>query len=97
MLLLEVYLMLFIIVTLQILLVPHVENIPMYQGPGLPEYMLNEFLRFRCQQLQYPSLKGGDLPEACERHIFSISAILNDGALCEYNSVSKFEVAKQLL
>ena len=67
------------------LLVPNVDFIPIYQGPGLPEYMFNEFLRFRCQQLQYPSIKP-DLPEECRRHTFSISAVLNNGALCEWKS-----------
>lgn len=63
-----------------VLIVPNVNFIPIYQGPGLPEYMLNEFLRFRCQQLQYSSIKQ-ELPEECRRHTFSISAVLNNGAL----------------
>lgn len=63
-----------------VLLVPNVDYIPIYQGPGLPEYMLNEFLRFRCQQAQYPSIKQ-ELPEECKRHTFSISAVLYNGAL----------------
>ena len=78
---------------LQVLLVPNVDFIPIYQGPGLPEYMLNEFLRFRCQQLQYPSIKQ-ELPEECRRHTFSISAVLNNGALCE--SCSFFLFCHQL-
>ena len=61
---------------------PNVDFIPIYQGPGLPEYMLNEFQRFRCQQLQYPSIRQ-ELPEECRRHTFSISAVLNNGALCK--------------
>lgn len=67
---------------LQILVVPNADYIPIYQGPGLPEYMLNEFLRYRCPQLQYPSIKQ-ELIEECRRHTFSISAVLHNGALRE--------------
>lgn len=63
-----------------ILVVPNADYIPIYQGPGLPEYMLNEFLRYRCPQLQYPSIKQ-ELIEECRRHTFSISAVLHNGAL----------------
>lgn len=73
----QFYLYLF---SFQILLVPNADYIPIYQGPGLPEYMKNEYLYNRCDVLQYPSLKS-TLPEQCQRHTFSISAVLHNGAL----------------
>jgi len=63
-----------------ILLVPSTEYIPIYQGPGLPEYMKQEFLYHRCDILQFPSLKN-DLPEQCQKHTFSISSVLHNGAM----------------
>ncbi|XP_005110416.2 laminin subunit beta-1 [Aplysia californica] len=63
-----------------ILLVPSPDYIPIYQGAGLPDYMKNEFLYSRCDVLQFPSLKQ-ELPEQCQRHTFSISAVLHNGAL----------------
>ncbi|XP_059150751.1 laminin subunit beta-1-like [Physella acuta] len=66
-----------------IVLVPNTESIPIYQGRGLPEYMKNEFLYHRCDTAQYSSYRQ-TLQRNCPKHIFSISAILHNGALaCE--------------
>ncbi|XP_071081967.1 laminin subunit beta-1-like [Haliotis cracherodii] len=63
-----------------LILVPHTDAIPIYQIPGLHEYMKNDFLRNRCRQLQFNSIQA-DMPDVCKGHIFSISAVLHNGAI----------------
>ncbi|KAH9510041.1 Laminin subunit beta-1 [Bulinus truncatus] len=75
-----------------IILVPNTNHIPIYQGPGLPDYMKNEFLYNRCDVLQYPSLKS-PMTEQCRKHTFSISAVLHNGALpCECHGTGSTSV-----
>jgi len=63
-----------------IVLMPNVDSIPIFTGPGLPEYMKNEYLRYRCTELQLHTHMP-ELPEICKKHIFSISAIVHRRAL----------------
>ena len=59
---------------------PNTESIPIFQGPGLPEYMKNEYIRYRCRELQL-HVHRPELPELCKKHIFSISAVIHQTAL----------------
>ncbi|XP_041349801.1 laminin subunit beta-1-like isoform X2 [Gigantopelta aegis] len=63
-----------------ILLVPSTDYIPIFQGPGLPEYYKNDFLRHRCKEMQFSSIQM-DLSELCKKHIFSISSVMHNGAI----------------
>ncbi|CAG5116954.1 unnamed protein product, partial [Candidula unifasciata] len=70
-----------------IVLMPNPNYIPIYQGAGLPEYLKNEFLNSRCDVLQRPVQKS-ELPDKCQKHIFSISAVLHNGVLdCDCDRV----------
>lgn len=65
---------------LQIVLMPNTEGIPIFQGPGIPEYMKNEYIRYRCRDLQL-HVHRPELPELCRKHVFSISAVIHQTAL----------------
>lgn len=76
-----------------IVLVPNTEGIPIFQGPGLPEYMKNEYIRYRCQELQLHTYRT-ELPELCRKHVFSISGIIHQRALeceCDLTGSLSFE------
>ena len=69
-------------ISIQIVVMPNTESIPIFQGPGLPEYMKNEYIRYRCRELQL-HVHRPELPELCKKHIFSISAVIHQTALGE--------------
>ncbi|ESO91420.1 hypothetical protein LOTGIDRAFT_209765 [Lottia gigantea] len=52
-----------------ILLVPNTDSIPIFQGPGLPLYLKNQFTRYRCDQVQLGSLQS-NIPDECKKHYF---------------------------
>ena len=62
------------------MLVPRTDSIPIFQGTGMPEYMREEFERYRCreQQVAYPTPEPSDI---CKKYIFSIGAIIQEQAL----------------
>ena len=66
--------------TLQITLVPHLENFPIFQGGGVPERMREEFERYNCREQQLSVLKY-DMHEICSNYIFSITAIMEEEGL----------------
>ncbi|KAK6176840.1 hypothetical protein SNE40_015066 [Patella caerulea] len=63
-----------------IVLVPNTDSVPIFQGPGLPLYLKNQFLRYRCDKIQLGSLQS-NIPDECKKHYFSISAVLHGEAL----------------
>ncbi|KAK3579401.1 hypothetical protein CHS0354_029709 [Potamilus streckersoni] len=76
-----------------IILVPSTESIPIFQGPGLPEYMKYDFIRYRCRELQL-HVHRPELPEICRKLTFSISAIIHQKALecdCDLTGSLSFE------
>ncbi|XP_052278966.1 laminin subunit beta-1-like [Dreissena polymorpha] len=76
-----------------IVLMPNTDSIPIFQGPGLPEYMKNEYMRYRCRELQL-HVHQPELPELCKKHVFSISGILHHRALecdCDLTGSLSFE------
>ncbi|WAR26302.1 LAMB1-like protein [Mya arenaria] len=76
-----------------IILVPNTESIPIFLGPGLPDYMKNEYLRYRCRELQL-HVHQPELPDLCKKHVFSISGIIHHRALdcdCDLTGSLSFE------
>lgn len=76
-----------------IVLMPNTEGIPIFQGPGIPEYMKNEYIRYRCRDLQL-HVHRPELPELCRKHVFSISAVIHQTALecdCDVAGSLSFE------
>ncbi|CAH1782676.1 unnamed protein product [Owenia fusiformis] len=66
-----------------IALMPNVDSIPIFQGPGLPEDLKIKFIRDQCREKQESMIRG-ELPESCKKLIFSIGAVTHQRALpCE--------------
>ena len=67
----------------QIALVPSVNSIPIFQGVGAPLEMRLEFERFNCREQQLAARHPDDISDTCKQYIFSISSIVQKGALGE--------------
>ncbi|KAK3103280.1 hypothetical protein FSP39_018141 [Pinctada imbricata] len=66
-----------------IVLVPSTDSIPIFQGIGYPDYMRNEFIRYRCRESQL-SVYQPSLVDFCRKLTFSISSSMMHRALpCE--------------
>ncbi|KAJ8301303.1 hypothetical protein KUTeg_020290 [Tegillarca granosa] len=63
-----------------IVLVPNTDSIPIFQPIGFPMYMKNEFIRYRCREAQL-NVYQPELPEFCRKLTFSISSVINSGAI----------------
>ena len=59
---------------------PNTQSIPIFGDYGLPAYMKNEYIRYRCRELQL-HVHRPELPEICRNYIFSISAVMHQTAL----------------
>ena len=59
---------------------PNSSSIPIFVGEGVARRMREEFERYRCRDIQLP-VNHDELPDVCKRHIFSISAIMQQQAL----------------
>ncbi|KAK2178481.1 hypothetical protein NP493_542g02038 [Ridgeia piscesae] len=64
-----------------IALFPSVNSIPIFQGPGAPLEMRLEFERFNCREQQMAARSQSDISDVCKQYIFSISSIVQKGAL----------------
>ncbi|KAL5014853.1 hypothetical protein ScPMuIL_009123 [Solemya velum] len=70
-----------------IILVPNTDSIPIFQGLGLPEYMKNDFIRYRCREIML-YVHRPELPELCQKYLFSISSVIHQRALdCECDAM----------
>ncbi|XP_063408857.1 laminin subunit beta-1-like [Mytilus trossulus] len=63
-----------------IVLTPNIDCIPIFHGIGYPEYMKNEFIRYRCRESQL-SVYQLELQDFCRQLTFSISSIIHQKAL----------------
>ncbi|XP_063445068.1 laminin subunit beta-1-like [Mytilus trossulus] len=63
-----------------IVLTPNIDSIPIFHGIGYPEYMKNEFIRYRCRESQL-SVYQPELQDFCRQLTFSISSIIHQKAL----------------
>lgn len=68
----------------QIVLVPSVDSIPIFEGPGVPARMKEEFIHYRCRESQMAVVRP-DPPELCQKHIFSIAAVMQQEAISKWN------------
>ena len=68
---------------LQIVLVPATDSIPIFQGSGVPEYMREEFIRYRCREQQL-GVPVPDPSDVCAKYVFSIGAVIQEQALSEF-------------
>ena len=59
---------------------PKTDTMPIFDGPGRPAEVKDEFERFLCRDNMMP-MDRPELPDVCKKHVFSISAMLNEGAL----------------
>ena len=59
---------------------PNTYTIPIFTGSPIAERMRDEFVRYQCRENQLP-VNHNALPDVCQRHIFSISAIMHRMAL----------------
>ena len=59
---------------------PNTYSIPIFEGSGVAERLRDEFIRYRCRENQLP-VNHQNLPDVCQRHIFSISAVMHRMAL----------------
>jgi hypothetical protein len=62
------------------ILTPNVDSIPIFYGIGYPEYIKNEFIRYRCRESQL-SVYQQELQDFCRKLTFSISSIIHQQAL----------------
>ena len=69
------------------MLVPSVDSIPIFEGPGVPARMKEEFIHYRCRESQM-AVDRPDPPEVCRNYIFSISAVMQQQALGECSVAS---------
>ncbi|XP_063411226.1 laminin subunit beta-1-like [Mytilus trossulus] len=69
-----------------IVLTPNIDSIPIFHGIGYPEYMKNEFIRYRCRESQL-SVYQPELQDFCRQLTFSISSIIHQKALGSRYSV----------
>ncbi|GAB1608593.1 laminin subunit beta-1-like [Argonauta hians] len=59
-----------------VVLIPSTNSIPIFQGPRLPSYLKNEYIRYRCAETQYPA-NHPKIPDICKSLFFSISSVLH--------------------
>lgn len=70
----------FVSSSLQIVLVPATDSIPIFQVFGYLNFMKNEFLRYRCREKQLTPYRP-NYPEFCKKLTFSISTSMLHRAL----------------
>lgn len=59
-----------------IVLIPNTDSIPIFQGPQLPQFLKNNYIRYRCAESQYPAVQSTVI-DICKRLFFSISSVLH--------------------
>lgn len=63
-----------------IVLIPNLDTIPIFYGPGYPEYLKEEFQRYGCYKSQVMAFQE-EPKDLCYNLTYSISSILHHGAL----------------
>ena len=59
---------------------PSTESIPIFQQPGAPSNIMDEYVRYRCRDNQMGAVHP-EMPDVCKKHIFSISAVMQQQAM----------------
>jgi len=64
----------------QIVLVPNMDTVPIFQGQGYPNFLREEFLRYGCYKSQLKAFQEEPV-DICRNLTFSISSVLHGRAL----------------